>query len=52
VTHCAVLVFVLALASCVTRVQVCVNADRARSYDPARPSDSVGGSVCADVERP
>lgn len=44
----------LLLTSCVTRVQVCVQAEHARpprgSYD--RPSyDTVGGSVCADVER-
>lgn len=48
-------VLVLALAGCVTRVQVCAQAEHARPPRgaPDRPAyDSFGGSVCADVERP
>lgn len=50
-----VLFLVLALASaCVTRVQVCVNADHGvlSRRDQQPNGDSFGGSVCADVERP
>ena len=38
----------LLLTGCVTRVQVCVEAQHA----DGRWRDSAGASVCADVERP
>ena len=41
-----------AALGCVTRTQICVNADHARPSPDFMRSNSVGASVCVDVEKP
>lgn len=49
----AVTLWLLWALSCVTRTQVCVEAQHAAATTADwRRSDSVGASVCVDVERP
>lgn len=52
IARAALLVAALALSACVRRGQVCLEASHGRAAPSWERQDTVGASVCVDVEPP